>query len=107
MCRLFAHQPQCDYESQTRSLRMGGHCTSIRLELAFWVTLEEIVAKEGMSLAKFLTKLHSEVLDHHGTANNFASLLRCSCLIYRSRPSVAVIPDFRKTGAQIVLDAAE
>jgi predicted DNA-binding ribbon-helix-helix protein len=107
MCRLFAHQPQRDYESQTRSLRIGGHCTSIRLELAFWETLEEIAAKEGMSLAKFLTKLHSEVLDHHGEVNNFASLLRCSCLIYRSRPPVAVMPDFRENSAEMVLDAAE
>jgi predicted DNA-binding ribbon-helix-helix protein len=46
-----------------------------------------------MSLAKFLTQLHNEVLDHHGEVNNFASLLRCSCLIYRSR-SAAVMPDF-------------
>jgi predicted DNA-binding ribbon-helix-helix protein len=107
MCRLFAHQPQRDYESQTRSLRIGGHCTSIRLELAFWETLEEIAAKEGMSLAKFLTKLHSEVLDHHGEVNNFASLLRCSCLIYRSRPPAAVMPDFRESSGRIVLDAAE
>ena len=68
MCHLFAHQPERDYESQTRSLRMGGHCTSIRLEMAFWDTLEEIAAKEGMSLAKFLTTLHDEVLDHHGEA---------------------------------------
>ena len=90
MCQLFAHQPQRDYESQTRSLRIGGHCTSIRLEMSFWDTLEEIAAKEGMSLAKFLTKLHNEVLDHHGEVNNFASLLRCSCLIYRSRSAVAV-----------------
>src|ERR1700722_654187 len=79
MCRLFAHQPQCDYESQTRSLRIGGHCTSIRLELAFWETLEEIAAKEDMSLAKFLTKFHSEVLDHHGEDNNFEFLLRGCC----------------------------
>ena len=107
MCRLFAHQPQRDYELQTRSLRIGGHCTSIRLELAFWETLEEIAAKEGMSLAKFLTKLHSEVLDHHGEVNNFASLLRCSCMIYRSRPPVAEMPAFRESSAQMVLDAAE
>ena len=107
MCRLFAHQPQRDYESQTRSLRIGGHCTSIRLELAFWETLEEIAAKEDMSLAKFLTKLHSEVLDHHGAVHNFASLLRCSCLIYRSKPPVATAPDFRERSAQLVLDAAE
>ena len=107
MCQLFAHQPQRDYESQTRSLRIDGHCTSIRLELAFWDTLEEIAAKEDMSLAKFLTRLHSEVLDHHGAVNNFASLLRCSCLIYRSRPPVAVMPNFRQSNAEIVLDAAE
>jgi predicted DNA-binding ribbon-helix-helix protein len=93
MCRLFARQPQRDYESQTRSLRIGGHSTSIRLELAFWDTLEEIANQEGMSLAKFLTRLHSEVLDHHGEVNNFASLLRCCCLIYRSR-TAAVMPAF-------------
>jgi predicted DNA-binding ribbon-helix-helix protein len=46
-----------------------------------------------MSLAKFLTRLHSEVLDHCGEVHNFASLLRCSCLIYRSK-AAAVIPDF-------------
>ena len=92
MCQLFAHQPQRDYESQTRSLRIDGHCTSIRLELAFWDTLEEIASKEDMSLAKFLTRLHSEVLDHYGEVHNFASLLRCSCLIYRSRTAAAA-PD--------------
>lgn len=90
MCSLFAHQPQRDYRSQTRSLRIGGHCTSIRLEMSFWDTLEEIAAKEEMTLAKFLGKLYQEVLDHHGEVNNFASLLRCSCLIYRSR---AAAPD--------------
>jgi predicted DNA-binding ribbon-helix-helix protein len=93
MCQLFAHQPQRDYQSQTRSLRIDGHCTSIRLEMAFWDTLEEIASKEDMSLAKFLTKLHSEVLDHCGEVHNFASLLRCSCLIYRSR-AAAMVPHF-------------
>jgi predicted DNA-binding ribbon-helix-helix protein len=104
MCHLFAHQPQRDYESQTRSLRIGGHCTSIRLEMSFWDTLEEIAAKENLSLGKFLTTLHSEVLNHHGEVNNFASLLRCSCLIYRSRITAA--PDFRATAGPL-LDAAE
>jgi predicted DNA-binding ribbon-helix-helix protein len=66
--------------------------------MAFWDTLEEIAAKEDMSLAKFLTRLHSEVLDHHGEVNNFASLLRCSCLIYRSK-ATAVAPDFSEGAA--------
>jgi predicted DNA-binding ribbon-helix-helix protein len=105
MCQLFAHQPQRDYESQTRSLRIGGHCTSIRLELSFWDTLEEIAAKQGMSLPKFLTTLYHEVLDHHGEVKNFASLLRCSCLIYRSK-STAAMQEFPSSAAAI-LDAAE
>ncbi len=92
MCQLFAHQPQRDYESQTRSLRIDGHCTSIRLEMAFWDTLEEIADKQDMSLAKFLSCLHREVLDHCGEVHNFASLLRCSCLIYRSK-AAAMAPD--------------
>ena len=74
MCKLFAHQPARDYESQTRSLRIGGHCTSIRLEMSFWDTLEEIAAKEEMSLPKFLTTLHNEVLDHLSDL----SLQKCS-----------------------------
>jgi predicted DNA-binding ribbon-helix-helix protein len=106
MCQLFAHQPQRDYESQTRSLRIDGHCTSIRLEMAFWDTLEEIASKEDMSLAKFLTRLHSEVLDHCGEVHNFASLLRCSCLIYRSK-AAAVAPGFLQAAAATRLVAAE
>jgi predicted DNA-binding ribbon-helix-helix protein len=105
MCQLFAHQPQRDYESQTRSLRIGGHCTSIRLEKSFWDTLEEIAAAQNMSLARFLTTLHDEVLDHNGEVRNFASLLRCSCLIYRSR-NPAVAREFQDPGTTI-LDAAE
>jgi predicted DNA-binding ribbon-helix-helix protein len=105
MCQLFAHQAQRNYESQTRSLRISGHCTSIRLELAFWDTLEEIAAQQGMSLPKFVTTLYHEVLDHHGEVKNFASLLRCSCLIYRAR-SAATMPEY-PSSATAILDAAE
>ena len=87
MCRL-ADWLQSYHEKQTRSLRIGGHCTSIRLEKSFWETLEEIAASEGMSLARLLTTLHHEVLDLHGEVKNFASLLRCACLVYRSRSAV-------------------
>src|SRR5215831_1223958 len=84
MCHLFARQPQRDYESQTRSLRIGGHCTSVRLENSFWDNLEEIAAKEGVSLAKFITTLNDEVMDRNGEVRNVASLLRCCCLLYAS-----------------------
>jgi len=46
------------------------------------------------------------VLDHHGEVNNFASLLRCSCLIYRSKSAAAAgATEFRSDAA--ILDAAE
>lgn len=82
MCHIFAGQAPETYESQTRSVRIGGHSTSIRLEAAFWAILEEVAAHQGMSLGKFVTTLHDEVLELRGEVSNFASLLRCSCLIY-------------------------
>ncbi len=84
MCRMFAQQPPQLYAYQTRSIRIGGHGTSIRLETIFWDILEEIAAKEGSSVAKFITTLHDEVLMQHGEIHNVASLLRCSCLVYVS-----------------------
>ncbi len=84
MCRVFANQPVSSYQPETRSIRLGGHATSIRLERAFWDILEEIAAHQGVPLPKFLNALHEEVLELHGHCGNFASLVRCSCLRYVS-----------------------
>ena len=94
MCQVFARQDPSNYEFETRSLRIGGHGTSVRLETLFWTILEEMAVSEGMSLGKFITKLSDEVLELHGNAHNFASLLRCSCLIYlRTLPQPVVQSD--------------
>lgn len=82
MCWIFSGQPAERYRFLTRSIRLGGHATSIRLEAAFWAILDEVAAKEGVTIAKFLTKLHDEVLAFQGEATNFTSLLRCACLTY-------------------------
>jgi predicted DNA-binding ribbon-helix-helix protein len=82
MCGIFAARSPETYAYQTRSIRLGGHSTSIRLEAAFWTILEEIAAAESLSLPKFLTTLHDEVLEFRGETSNFASLLRCACLTY-------------------------
>jgi predicted DNA-binding ribbon-helix-helix protein len=89
MCEIFAGQPQESYESETRSIRLHGHSTSIRLETAFWATLEDIARHERMSLRGFIAKLHDEVLEHHGEVRNFASLLRCACLVHARRVNAA------------------
>lgn len=80
MCHVFAGQDPNRYESQTRRLRLNGQSTSIRLENAFWKTLDELAAKEGVSTPSFISTLHTEVLELRGEPTNFTSLLRCACL---------------------------
>ena len=85
MCRMFAGQDPNNYAYETRSVRLMGHTTSVRLEAKFWVTVEEIAAAQDMPLARFLSKLYEEALEIHGEVSNFASLLRCCCLNYLQR----------------------
>jgi predicted DNA-binding ribbon-helix-helix protein len=55
------------------------------LETAFWDELTQIADAEGLSTPQFISKLHSEVLERHGEAGNFTSLLRCVCLVHLNR----------------------
>jgi predicted DNA-binding ribbon-helix-helix protein len=80
MRRIFAGQAPESYGYVTRSVRLNGVCTSIKLEARFWRILEEIARREGVALTAFLAALHGEAA--HGRARNFASLLRCTCLVY-------------------------
>ncbi len=80
MCQIFADQNPADYCCETRSIRLNGHSTSIRLEAVYWRVLESIAEREGLSTPQFLSKLHDEVLQLRGEVGNFASLLRCACL---------------------------
>ena len=80
MCNLFVSQDPATYAAETRSVRLHGHVTSIRLEAAFWATLEEIAGREGLSVAHFVSVLHDEILDRKGEVANFASFLRVACL---------------------------
>ena len=82
MCRIFAGQDPTRYAPETRRLRLNGQSTSLRLEAAFWDILDAIAESQRMSTPAFISKLHDEVLEEHGEAQNFSSLLRCSCLIH-------------------------
>ena len=44
MCHIFAGQNPENYAFETRSIRLMGHTTSIRLESKFWEVLEKISA---------------------------------------------------------------
>lgn len=82
MCSIFRRQNTATYAAETRAIRLSGHATSIRLEAAFWDILEQIAAYEDMTLGRFVSTLHDEILFDQGEVANFASLLRVSCLHY-------------------------
>ena len=81
MCHLFASQSPETYAFETRSIRLNGQSTSIRLEKIFWTILEQIAAGEGLTVPRFISTLHSEVLLVWGEVSNFTSHLRCICLV--------------------------
>lgn len=82
MCEVYAGQDPERYRSVNRSVRIGGHSTSIQLEAAFWDLIDQIAEHQGMSITRFLTTLYDEAVVINGHVPNFASLLRTSCLIH-------------------------
>ncbi len=82
MCEIYAGQHPERYRPINRSLRIGGHSTSIQLEAAFWLLIDEIAENQGYSTARFISTLYDEALEINGSISNFTSLLRTSCLIY-------------------------
>ena len=82
MCKIFAGQDPDRYVSVTRRLRLNGQSTSIRLERSFWNIVDQIAAEQSLTTPAFISQLHSEVLEIHGEALNFTSLLRSACTIY-------------------------
>jgi len=87
MCNVIAGQDPSTYAYKTRSVRLAGHATSIRLEAQFWDILDEIAACQGMTTPQFLAKLYDEALEIHGEVANFASLLRNACVLYLKDPA--------------------
>lgn len=93
MCRVLSHQGQDRFIKVSRSVRIAGHSTSVRLESAFWNTLEEMAAVEGLSTSKLIAALYGEALEQHDDMSNLASMLRTVCLLYQQeRNAQAAIP---------------
>lgn len=82
MCEVFVSANPESYESRTRSVRLHGVITSVRLENLHWEVLEEIAARDGMSVVQLIEKLHDELVQARGAVGNFASFLRVSALRY-------------------------
>lgn len=84
MCDIYVKADPILYESRSRSLRIHGCVSNIRLENLFWDTLAELAGGEGMTTNQLITKLYDEIIAYRGEIDNFASFLRVTCLRYLS-----------------------
>ncbi|GIX24435.1 MULTISPECIES: ribbon-helix-helix domain-containing protein [Caldimonas] len=82
MCEIFIRANPQSYESRTRSVRLHGVVTSIRLENLFWDVLTEIGQRDGLGVTQLIEKLYDELVAARGRVGNFASFLRVSALRY-------------------------
>ncbi len=79
MCQLFVGADPALWENETRSLRLDGMATSVRLEAFFWSVLEEIGTRDQLTVSHLLQRLYRESLDEGHDLDNFASFLRFCC----------------------------
>lgn len=92
MCEIFIRANPASYQSKTRSVRLHGVVTSIRLENLFWEILAEIGERDGMSVSQLLERLYDELVQSRGEVGNFASFLRVSALRYMALQAHHRIP---------------
>jgi len=92
MCEIFISADPASYESRTRSVRLHGVVTSIRLEHLYWDVLEEIARRDGMTVVHLIEKLYDELVAARGGVGNFTSFLRVSALRYEGLVAQGRIP---------------
>ena len=85
MCEFFVKADPILYESRSRTIRIHGVLTSIRLENLAWDVLAEMAAEEGCTTNSLIVQFHDEILQHRGEVPNFASFLRVTCMRYMRR----------------------
>lgn len=82
MCQLFIGADPEIWVQRTKSLRIDGVATSIRLEAFFWSVLDDIAARDDMTVNQLITRLYLEALDADHDMGNFTSFLRVCCARY-------------------------
>lgn len=92
MCRLFIGANPHLWESHTRSIRMDGMVTSVRLENMFWMILEDIAARDDLNIPQLLHQLYNESIDAGHDLGNFTSFLRVCCLRFLDLQLQGLLP---------------
>ncbi len=90
MCEYFVKADPIQYEQRTRTIRIHGVLTSIRLENMVWDILAEMAEEEGCTTNHLIVQFHDEILAHRGEVPNFASFLRVTGMRYLRRRLTAL-----------------
>ena len=77
----------------SRSVRLNGFATCLRLEQVYWNILGAMAEDNGCSVSTLLSHVDREVHLRHGGVKNFSGLVRVVCVMngLRDTPS-AVMP---------------
>ena len=92
MCEYFVKADPIQYEQRSRTVRIHGALTSIRLENMVWAILAEMAEEEGRTTNALIAMFHDEILAHRGEVPNFASFLRITCMRYLRRKQRGIEP---------------
>lgn len=84
MCDIYTSADPIHYEQRTRSMRIRGVVTSIRLENLCWDILARIAAMDNLTTNQLIGKLYDEIIERQGRVDNLSSFLRVSCMRYLS-----------------------
>ena len=68
--------------SATRSIRINGKVTSVRLENFHWRVLTEIAESQNLMLSQLMTKLSRLAKNSDTDYTNFTSFVRVCCVRY-------------------------
>ena len=85
MCEFFVKADPIQYEQRSRTVRIHGVLTSLRLENMVWDLLAEMAEAEGRTTNALISLFHDEILAQRGEVPNFASFLRVTCMRYLRR----------------------
>ena len=88
------------YEPVSRSLRIEGYSTSVRLERIFWEVLEQIAREEQLSTCALVSSIYREFFSCPAPPRNFSSVLRVICLRHMGREGAFLEPVGESQGCQ-------
>lgn len=85
----------------SRSVRLNGFATCLRLEEVYWGVLSDIATLNDCSINALLSYVDREVHLRHGGVKNFSGLIRVVCVMHllnTSRDARRVAPESARFG---------